>query len=229
MAEPLNLIWLSMKCRSNLLSETRAELHRKSAARHGIFLLSPANLSGKRGQLLSRGDSRSQMAIRLRDGGAPLGDVFSFISALYFRGKLAYARAFARPPRAVPGVMIITASHGLMTPDALVRMEDLRIMAASPIHEDEVHYRQPLERDALRLAAGLRHCDVVLLGSIATPKYIEPLLGIFGARLMFPEEFAGRGDMSRGGLMLRATRDRAPLTYVRAVNAMPHISRPPSL
>ncbi len=190
-----------------------------------IFLLSPANLSGKRGQLMWCGDSRCRMALRLRDGGAPLGEIFSFVSGLYFRGKLAYAQAFARPPRGVPGVMIITSSHGLMSPDALVTIEDLRLMAASPICETELRYREPLERDARRLAAKLRRCEVVLLGSVATPKYVEPLLGIFGAKLMFPARFAGIGDMSRGALMLRATRDGLPLAYTRISRAMPHLPR----
>jgi hypothetical protein len=31
---------------------------------------------------------------------------------------------------------------------------------------------------------------------------------------MFPSEFAGRGDMSRGALMLRAVRDGVQLKYV---------------
>lgn len=190
-----------------------------------IFLLSSANLSGKRGKLMWSGNSRCRMALRLRDGGAPLGEIFSFVSGLYFRGKLTYAEAFTRPPRGVPGVMIITSSHGLMNPAALVTVADLRIMAASPIGEAEMRYRKPLERDARQLAATLRRCEVVLLGSIATPKYIEPLFGIFGAKLMFPAEFAGIGDMSRGGLMLRATRDGLPLSYARVSSAMPHASR----
>ena len=47
-------------------------------------------------------------------------------------------------------------------------------------------------------------CGVVLLGSIASPKYVDVLQDIFGARLLFPADFVGRGDMSRGGLMLRS-------------------------
>lgn len=194
-----------------------------------IFLLSPANLSGKRGKLMWGGNSRCELAVRLRDGGAPLGEVFSFVSGLYFRGKLAYARAFVRPPRDVAGVMIITASHGLMTPDTIVGAEELQAMAASSIDERKASYRAPLERDARRLAAKLGRAEVVLLGSIATQKYAEPLLGIFGAKLMFPAEFAGRGDMSRGGLMLRAVREGEPLTYVCLTNSTRHGPRPPKL
>jgi hypothetical protein len=57
-------------------------------------------------------------------------------------------------------------------------------------------------------------CDVVLLGSIATNKYAEILLESFGQQLKFPREFIGRGDMSRGGLMLRAVRSGQELEYV---------------
>ena len=175
------------------------------------------------------GVSCCELALKLRDSGAPLGEVFSFISGLYFRGKLAYARAFAHPPRNVSGVMVITASHGLMTPDKNVGIEELQAMAASSIDESEARYREPLERDARQLAAKIGRCEVVLLGSVATQKYVEPLLGVFGANLMFPAEFAGRGDMSRGGLMLRAARDGAPLTYVSVANSIRHGPRPPKL
>lgn len=201
--------------------------HRNEKSR--IFLLSPANLSGKRGKLMWGGNSHCELAMKLRDGGAPLGEVFSFVSGLYFRGKLAYGRSFARPPQDVAGVMVITASHGLMTPDTIVGIEELQAMAASSIDECETRYREPLERDARRLAAKLGRAEVVLLGSIATQKYAEPLLGIFGVRLMFPAEFAGRGDMSRGGLMLRAVREGAPLAYVCLANSMRRGPRPAKL
>jgi predicted kinase len=72
-------------------------------------------------------------------------------------------------------------------------------------------------------------CEVVLLGSVATPKYVEPLLEIFGERLMFPQEFVGRGDMSRGGLMLRCASEMRELTYVPVAGAVRHGARPPKL
>ena len=50
-------------------------------------------------------------------------------------------------------------------------------------------------------------CDVVLLGSVASPKYVDVLTDIFGHRLRFPIEFVGRGDMSRGGLLLRQVQE----------------------
>ena len=62
----------------------------------------------------------------------------------------------------------------------------------------------PLERSARVLHRELGpDCDVVLLGSIASPKYVDILLTVFGDRLLFPVDFVGRGDMSRGGLLLR--------------------------
>ena len=68
----------------------------------------------------------------------------------------------------------------------------------------DARYRRPLERSASALAADIgADCEVILLGSIASAKYVDVLLRIFAGRLLFPAEFVGRGDMSRGGLMLR--------------------------
>ena len=69
----------------------------------------------------------------------------------------------------------------------------------------------------------------MLLGSVATSKYVEPLLGIFGERLMFPAEFVGRGDMSRGGLLLRSARDQVQLKYVPVAGAARNGARPAKL
>src|SRR5438132_10431681 len=54
---------------------------------HRIFLLSPANISGERAKLLLRESAAFPLAQRLQSQGAPLGEVFSFISGLYFRGN----------------------------------------------------------------------------------------------------------------------------------------------
>ena len=72
-------------------------------------------------------------------------------------------------------------------------------------------------------------CDVVLLGSIASPKYVDVLTAIFGERLQFPIDFVGRGDMSRGGLLLRAARDGHELDYAPIAGAVLHGVRPPKL
>jgi hypothetical protein len=179
-----------------------------------IFLLSPANLSGVRGKLLLRDSCKSELSHRLRSSQATLGEVFSFVSGLYFRGKLAYARRFANPPVGLSGIRVITASSGLLTPDHPMTVDVLRAMAKSIVHAENPKYRDPLIRDARQLNDSLPpDVAIVLLGSIATPKYLEPLLDIFGARLFFPSDFVGRGDMSRGSLLLRCTREDLQLSY----------------
>jgi hypothetical protein len=195
-----------------------------------IFLLSPANASGVRAQLILRDGASFPLALRLRDGRLTLGEAFSFISGLYFRGKLAYAKAFAQPPPDTPGVLVITACGGLLSPEMPITREALCAISSAPVTVSEERYRVPLERDARLIAAGVgSHCEVILLGSVATPKYVEPLLKIFGQRLLFPAEFAGRGDMSRGGLMLRCARSGQQLTYVPVATSNRHGARPPKL
>jgi hypothetical protein len=170
------------------------------------------------------------LAVKLRSGGAPLGDVYSFISGLYFRGKMAYSSAFAAPPEGVPSAVVITPGAGLIPPETIVNVETIRLLAAIDIHVDEPRYRSPLERDARMLAqAAGNDCEFVLLGSIATAKYMDPLVDCFGDRLVFPSDFVGRGDMSRGGLMLRCARSGEELEYVPAKGAIRHGQRPPKL
>jgi hypothetical protein len=183
-----------------------------------VFVLSPANCNGVRAQWLLRRNSRSELAQRLRSPGAPLGEVFSFLSALYFRGKLAYAREFARPPSDCPGIFIITPTTGLVPHDSLIRLRNLRRFAAVPIHIKNQVYCSSLRRSAKKLASRIGpECEVVLLGSLATGKYLEILNPIFGGRLIVPAEFIGLGDMSRGGLLLRAVRDNRELSYVNGI------------
>lgn len=201
-----------------------------SAPVQRIFLLSPANASGIRAQMILREGASFPMALRLHNGRLTLGEVFSFISGLYFRGKLAYARAFAQPPPNTPGVLVITACGGLLSPEMPLSRDALCAISSAPVSISEQRYRIPLERDANLIAEHIGNtCEVVLLGSIATPKYIQPLLKIFGERLLFPAEFAGRGDMSRGGLMLRCARSGEQLTYVPVSTAKRHGARPPKL
>lgn len=203
---------------------------RQAVGPRRIFLLSPANAGGLRAKMILSDRAQFALAARLRREGLPLGEIFSFISGLYFRGKLAYAQAFAPPFNNQPRAFVITAGGGLVPPETLFTVDMLREIAAVPIEAKEVRYREPLERDARKILERLGSaCEVVLLGSVATPKYVEPLLGIFGERLMFPAEFAGRGDMSRGGLMLRCARSGQELTYVPVATAMRHGPRPPKL
>jgi len=181
-----------------------------------IFLLSPASSGGKRAALLLNDRATFDIATRVRsDEGAPLGDVFSFLSGLYFRGKLTYARAFASPPPSeTSGVHLITATDGLWSPTTRVTLSDLERFATVPIDAKEPRYRLPLERDAERLAESVGEgCDVVLLGSIATRKYLDVLEPIFGDRLLFPMEFIGHGDMARGAMLLKRAASGAELTY----------------
>jgi hypothetical protein len=111
-----------------------------------------------------------------------------------------------------------------------VRDRDVRAFAAVPVHAGEPRFRLPLERDARLLASRLdARAEVVLLGSIASDKYVAPLLAVFAERLLFPAAFVGRGDMSRGGLMLRAARAGVELAYVPVQGAVRHGPRPPRL
>jgi hypothetical protein len=195
-----------------------------------IFLLSPANAGGIRAKLMLREEASFPLALRLRERRLTLGEAFSFISGLYFRGKLAYAKAFAQPPAKTEGVLVITAGGGLLPAEKRVGTEELRNISAASVSLSDERYRIPLERDARLLAKQIgTNCEVVLLGSVATPKYADPLLKIFGERLLFPAEFAGRGDMSRGGLMLRCARSGQQLTYVPIATAQRHGARPPKL
>lgn len=182
-----------------------------------IFLLSPASCGGKRAALLFNDRAEFDIARRVRQHpGAPLGDVFSFLSGLYFRGKLAYAREFQNPPpRRAPGIQIITPTDGLYAPGSLVTLKDLERFAAVPIDAEESRYRYPLERDAGKIAERIGpRCQVVLLGSVATGKYVDVLLPIFGKRLVFPKEFLGHGDMARGGLLLQRAASGVELSYI---------------
>jgi predicted kinase len=198
--------------------------------RNRIFLLSPAFAGGKRAQMLMRSGATFGLAVKLRREGLPLGEAFEFMSGLYFRGKLAYARAFAAPPPDIPGSFVITAGSGLVPPETVITIEQLEYIASIPIDEGDARYREPLEKACRTLdeIAG-PNCDFVLLGSVATVKYLEPMQGVFGDRLLFPEEFIGRGDMSRGGLMLRCARAGVPLTYVPVGKVTRHGPRPPKL
>jgi hypothetical protein len=180
-----------------------------------IFLLSPANLSGRRGAMLFNPSAQFQLARELRSAeGAALGDLFTFVSGLYFRGKLAYARAFAHAPSGQTAVYVISAGGGLCTPDERVSLERLQGWTKVSVHQDNPHFTAPLIRHASALLERFApDTRFVLLGSVASNKYVEPLRDVFGPQLHFPTPFAGLGDMSRGALMLRAVRAGRELDY----------------
>jgi hypothetical protein len=196
-----------------------------------IFLLSPAYAGGRRAKMILSDRAQFELARKLRGKrGATIAEVFTFLSGLYFRGKFAYATAFARAARGTPGVFVITPTRGLVDATTRIHLEDLREFAAVDIHEGDSRYRLPIERDARRLAKRLPlESEVILLGSIATGKYVDVLLATFGERLRFPSAFIGRGDMSRGGLMLRCAVDRQELTYTAVAGAVVNGKRPPKL
>lgn len=196
-----------------------------------IFLLSPAYAGGQRARMILSDRAQFELARKLRDKqGVPIADVFTFLSGLYFRGKIAYATRFALPPPEVPGVFVITPTRGLVDAGTRIRLDDLREFATVDIHKDDPRYRAPLERDARVLTRKLPpHSEIILLGSIATGKYVNVLLASFGERLRFPIDFVGRGDMSRGGLMLRCAVDRQELSYVAVAGAIVNGKRPPRL
>src|SRR5947199_9829305 len=201
------------------------------ATRHRIFLLSPAYAGGQRARMILSERAQFELARKLRSKkGVPIAEVFTFLSGLYFRGKIAYATAFARPARGTPGVLVITSTRGLLDARTRIRLDDLREFAAVDIHKDDPRYRLPIERDARRLASKLSTAsEVILLGSIATGKYVDVLLANFGEWLRFPAKFVGRGDMSRGGLMLRCAADRQELPYIPVAGAVVNGKRPPKL
>ena len=198
---------------------------------HRIFLLSPAYAGGERARMILRDQAQFPLARKLRaKRGAPIADLFTFLSGLYFRGKIAYANAFAHPVRGMPGVLVITPTRGLIDARTRICLDDLREFAEVDIHEQDPRYRMPIERDASLLATKLpASSEVVLLGSIATGKYVDVLLANFGERLRFPADFVGRGDMSRGGLMLRCAADRRELAYIPVAGAVVNGKRPPKL
>ena len=195
-----------------------------------VFLLSPASCSGRRARMLLRPDAAFDLAIRVRTEGVALADAFSFMSGLYFRGKAAYARAFAAPPPGVAAALVITPTRGLVPLDARITTAELVEFAQVDIDAADERYRLPLVESVRSMRARVGgQTDVVLLGSIASDKYVDVLLGELGERLLFPASFVGRGDMSRGGILLRHVDAGEELTYVPVRGAVRRGPRPPRL
>ncbi len=182
-----------------------------------IFLLSPALLTGVRGRRILEGSGPSWLAEALARGGrVPLGDVHASISSLYFRGKRDYARRFGVRV-AGSAALVITPDRGLVPVDEPVDRAALARMADIGVDPLEPRYRTPLLESAGRLAEELGPDGrVVLLGSLATPKYLEPLGCVLPRRVLVPAAFVGRGDMQRGSLLLRAVEAGEELEYVDA-------------
>jgi hypothetical protein len=179
-----------------------------------VFILSPARTSGKRAAMVMNPAAQFDLAERVRkDPGAPIGEVFSFLSGLYFRGKLTYARHFGLASEPLECCDVITSRSGLVSATLSVTAATLRNYGEVPIDPADERYAAPLRESADRICELAPTAQVVLLGSIATGKYVDPLLACFRERLLFPEDFIGRGDMSRGGLLLRAVASNSELPY----------------
>jgi hypothetical protein len=145
------------------------------------------------------------------------------MSGLYFRGKITYARKFGR-------AFVITPDRGLLPAEESVTSTVLVRFADAEISLDNPEYRLPLEQTARELAATSgAGAEFVLLGSVASEKYVQVLTAVFGPSLVFPSAFVGRGDMSRGGLLLRAAAAGEELEYVSVLGAIRRGVRPPKL
>jgi hypothetical protein len=190
-----------------------------------IFFLSPAHAGGKRAALLTRPEATFELARQVQIGAAKLGEVFAFCSGLYFRGKLAYACRFSEPPAGSPGVHIITPSRGLVPAETLIGLRELSEFASVPVQTKEPRFTDPLKQ-SIQAISTLDVSEVILLGSVATGKYTDTLLPLLGERLLFPADFAGRGDMSRGALLLRSVAAGQELHYVPVTGACLHARIP---
>jgi hypothetical protein len=176
-----------------------------------VYLLSPANLNGLRAKQLMSPRANFDAAVMYRQPeGVPIALAFAFMSALYFRGKITYALHFGD----LDHVRVITPGFGLVRPDWRITEERMKVLRKTEVDVKIRNYRKPLERDARALAETIDpESNVVLLGSVASGKYVDILWPVFGERLVFPAMFAGLGDMSRGGLLLRAVRANKELEY----------------
>ena len=186
-----------------------------------IFLLSPASLSGVRAAQLTSRDAGFETAVRFRSAeGVPIADAFSFLSSLYFRGKIAYARHFAAPPPTLgmgmpdDGILVIAPGFGLVPPSWPLNRERMKQLRRTSVDLADPSYCEPMRRHAAQLSELAPSSPVVLLGSVATGKYVDLLRPALGDRLLFPRDFAGAGDMKRGGMLLRAVREDRELDYV---------------
>jgi len=186
-----------------------------------IFVLSPASLTGERARQLLAPAARFATAERYRSPeGVPIAEAYSFLSALYFRGKIAYARHFAAPPPRLQtdlpasGILIIAPGFGLVDPDWRITGERMWKLRRTQVDLASRTYSRPLRDHAETLRDALpAETRVVLLGSIATGKYVDLLEPVFGRRLVFPSAFVGAGNMQRGSLLLRAVRAGEELAY----------------
>jgi hypothetical protein len=120
-----------------------------------IFLLSPAKAGGPRYSMLTREQADFDVARRLREGVATIGEVYSFISGLYFRGKMMYAEAFRAAPAGVPAVLVMVPGAGLVPPETIIDAGQLRAIAGISVAEDNPEFRDPCD-DSRQIAGRAR-------------------------------------------------------------------------
>lgn len=186
-----------------------------------IFLLSPASADGLRARQLTSPRAGFGAAQRYRSSeGVTIEEAFTFMSSLYFRGKITYARHFAAPPPGLAlespddGILVIAPGFGLVPPGFKITAEEMKKLRRTPVDLKSRAYCAPMKKHVEQLRGLAPDAWVVLLGSVATGKYVDLLLPALGDRLLFPRDFAGAGDMKRGGMMLRAVREERELAYV---------------
>jgi hypothetical protein len=126
--------------------------------------------------------------------------------------------------------LVIVPGLGLLPPETVFSPEQLQATAQIEVDADNpAHHEALLEAAASVDRATCHQCSFVLLGSVASAKYTTALLKVLDQRLLFPAEFVGRGDLSRGGIMLRSAASRQELSYIPVSGAQLRGPRPARL
>lgn len=178
-----------------------------------LFLLSPANLGGERARLLTSAQARFPAAARYRQGGLTIGEAFAWISSLYFRAKLHYARRFGSLATG-SAVLVIAPGFGLVPEDWPLSSDRWRRLRRVPVDPRRPAFRRPLATACDELRQRLSADDrIVFLGGLSAERYLSVLGPALGPHLLIPRDFVSRGQMQRGSLLLRAIRDDEELVY----------------
>ena len=247
-AERRRLLGPAEEGRSRAARLGRRRIHRRApcccaGASEGCMLVAssccrpPTAAAGARQQVLS-----PQAAFAARRGscaraqGAPLGDVFTFVSGLYFRGKLAYARRFASPPEPRIRRRLGRARHHAerRAPQPETPVTRRRAARLRRRRRRSRPTRATGGRSSGARARWLREigadCEVVLLGSIASPKYVDVLLDDLRRAPAVPDRFRRpRRHEPRRPAAAQARARASSSTYAPMAGAVRHGARPPKL